>query len=58
MGLFRVEDRMNRRWENRVDILHANLKAARRFAKRTVEIRWVERSQTASLESGWPTPFG
>jgi 3D (Asp-Asp-Asp) domain-containing protein len=58
MGLFRVEDRMNRRWENRVDILHANLKAARRFAKRTVEIMWVERSQTASLESSRPTPLG
>ncbi len=58
MGLFRVEDRMNKRWENRIDILHANLKAARRFAKRKVEIMWVERQQTANRESSRPTPLG
>lgn len=58
MGLFRVEDRMNRRWTNRIDILHANLEAARRFAKREVEVMWVGRSQTASLETDQPAPLG
>jgi 3D (Asp-Asp-Asp) domain-containing protein len=43
MGSFRVDDRMNRRWVNRIDILHANLKAARNFAKRDLTIRWVGR---------------
>lgn len=41
MGTFRIEDRMNKRWKNRIDILHANLEAARRFAKRDVEIIWI-----------------
>ena len=58
MGLFRVEDRMNKRWTNRIDILHANLKAARRFAKREVEIMWVGRSQTASQEQDKQDPLG
>jgi 3D (Asp-Asp-Asp) domain-containing protein len=42
MGMFRVEDRMNKRWKNRVDILHANLQAAKLFAKRQVEIMWFD----------------
>jgi 3D (Asp-Asp-Asp) domain-containing protein len=58
MGLFRVEDRMNKRWTNRIDILHANLEAARRFAKREVEIMWVGRSQTASQEQDKQDPLG
>jgi len=41
MGLFRIEDRMNARWFNRVDILHANVEAARRFAKQDIEILWI-----------------
>jgi len=47
MGLFRVEDRMNKRWRKRVDILHANVEAARRFAKRNVEIMWLRDTQMA-----------
>ncbi len=43
MGLFRVEDRMNRRWTRRVDILHANLRAAKLFAKRKIEIMWFDK---------------
>lgn len=41
MGLFRVEDRMNKRWEGRIDILHGNPEAARLFGKREVEILWI-----------------
>jgi 3D (Asp-Asp-Asp) domain-containing protein len=44
MGLFRVEDRMNKRFTNRIDILHANLKAARIFAKQELEIMWIGKS--------------
>ncbi len=42
MGLFRVEDRMNKRWKKRIDILHANLQAAKLFAKKKVEIMWFD----------------
>lgn len=40
-GLFRIEDRMNPRWTKRIDILHANKEAARRFGKRELEIIWI-----------------
>ena len=40
MGLFRVEDRMNKRFTKRIDILHAHLKAARMFGKQNLEIMW------------------
>ena len=49
MGLFRVEDRMNKRWEKRVDILHANLQAAKLFAKKKVEIMWFDDAATAPV---------
>lgn len=49
MGSFRVEDRMNKRWQNKIDILHANLEAAKIFAKRDVELMWLDRSELASL---------
>jgi len=58
MGLFRVEDRMNKRWSNRIDILHANLKAARQFAKRQVEIMWINETETASRQADRPAPLG
>jgi len=41
MGAFRVEDRMNKRFSNRIDILHANVTAARLFARRDVEILFI-----------------
>jgi len=47
MGLFRVEDRMNKRWKKRIDILHANVEAARIFSKRKVEIMWLRDTQLA-----------
>jgi len=47
MGLFRVEDRMNKRWRKRIDILHGNPEAARRFAKREVEIMWLHDASLA-----------
>ena len=40
-GAFRIDDRMNARWTNRIDILHANLKAANLFAKRELTIHWL-----------------
>jgi hypothetical protein len=49
MGSFRAEDRMNKRWLNKKDILHANLEAAKTFAKRDVELVWLDRSELASL---------
>ncbi len=58
MGLFRVEDRMNKRWSKRVDILHANLKAARKFAKRKVEIMWLDETETASRPRNKTAPLG
>ena len=58
MGLFRVEDRMNKRWSKRIDILHANLKAARKFAKRKVEIMWLDESRTASRPPAEAAPLG
>jgi len=54
MGLFRVEDRMNKRWKKRIDILHANAEAARIFAKRKVEIMWLHDTQLAVR----PAPHG
>ena len=40
-GLMRIEDRMNPRIKNRIDILHANLKAAKIFGKKEVTISWI-----------------
>jgi 3D (Asp-Asp-Asp) domain-containing protein len=57
MGLFRVEDRMNKRWSKRVDILHANLKAAKKFAKRKVEIMWLDETETASRPDNKTVPL-
>jgi 3D (Asp-Asp-Asp) domain-containing protein len=38
---FVVLDRMNRRWTNKIDIyMGADVKAARKFGKREVEISW------------------
>ena len=45
MGLFRVEDRMNARWTNRIDILHGNLEAAKLFGVTQVEIMWVDKKE-------------
>ena len=47
MGLFRVEDRMNSRWKNRIDILHANAKAAEKFSPRKVMLIWLGGSRNA-----------
>jgi 3D (Asp-Asp-Asp) domain-containing protein len=58
MGLFRVEDRMNKRWEKRIDILHANLEAARRFSKRKVEILWFDDTKIARQEEPQSEPLG
>ncbi len=41
MGLFKVEDRMNKRWEGKIDILHAHLQAAKNFGVEPVEIMWI-----------------
>lgn len=41
-GVFKVADRMNDRWTNRIDILHANVKAAKLFGvKEHREIIWL-----------------
>ena len=45
MGLFRIEDRMNKRWKNRIDILHAHLTAAKNFAKQELEIMWLGKAR-------------
>lgn len=42
LGFFIVADRMNPRWTRRVDILHASLKAAKRFSTREmVTMVWL-----------------
>lgn len=45
MGLFKIEDRMNKRWKRRIDILHGNLKAAQLFGTKKVEITWVGKGE-------------
>jgi len=40
---FRVEDRMNRRFNDRIDIWFANYNDAIKFGKRTVKIAYFER---------------
>jgi len=47
MGLFRIEDRMNSRWKRRIDILHGNLKAAKLFGTKQVEIIWIGKGDRA-----------
>lgn len=42
-GLMRIEDRMNVRIKNTIDILHANKKAAINFGKRKATIIWLGR---------------
>ncbi len=58
MGLFRVEDRMNKRWKRRIDILHGNPEAARIFAKREVEIMWLHDASLAQQENSVTSPMG
>ncbi len=42
-GTYIVRDKMNRRWENKIDIFMGNdLKEAREWGKRKVVIRWIE----------------
>jgi 3D (Asp-Asp-Asp) domain-containing protein len=43
MGTFRIEDRMNKRWKRRIDIMHGNQKAALLFGKKDVKITWIGR---------------
>ena len=41
-GVFKVADLMNERWTNRIDILHANIKAAKLFGvQKHRKILWV-----------------
>jgi len=40
LGPMMIEDRMNSRWKNRIDILHANKEAAKLFAKQKRKIYW------------------
>ncbi|TLS67197.1 hypothetical protein FE236_13010 [Mariprofundus erugo] len=40
-GTYRVKDKMNRRWKHKIDIYMGNdIRAARRWGRRTVTIRW------------------
>lgn len=40
-GTFLVKDKMNKRWSRKIDIyMGTDVKAARRWGKRTVIIRW------------------
>ncbi len=42
-GTYVVRDKMNRRWQNKIDIfMGKDVKAARRWGKRKVVIRWFE----------------
>lgn len=41
MGLFKVSDRMNPRWRNRIDIMMGNITAAKLFGKQEVTILWL-----------------
>jgi len=40
-GLFEIRDKMNARYTKRIDLLHANLKAAKRFSPRSVRLTWI-----------------
>ncbi|MDX1634686.1 MAG: hypothetical protein R3280_08620 [Marinobacter sp.] len=43
-GTYIVRDKMNKRWDNKIDIYMGNdVKAAREWGKRTVTISWVEK---------------
>jgi len=44
-GTYKVLDKMNKRWEKKIDIyMGINLKKARRWGKRKVTIRWTKKS--------------
>lgn len=46
LGFYVVADRMNARWTRRVDILHASLKAAKRFSTReNVTMTWLRTNE-------------
>ncbi len=43
-GTYKVMDKMNKRWEEKIDIYMGNdVKAAKEWGKRTVTISWVEK---------------
>ncbi len=43
-GTYIVRDKMNKRWDNKIDIyMGQDVKAARDWGKRTVTISWVEK---------------
>lgn len=53
MGAFRIEDRMNARWVQRIDILHGNQKAASLFGIRSVTIKWLQGGSTSENKQGY-----
>jgi 3D (Asp-Asp-Asp) domain-containing protein len=49
-GIFEVQDRMNRRWERKVDIWHNDREAARLFGRQQGLMIWIAKSPAEGSE--------